>query len=191
MVRRVAIYVFDDAEELDVVGPFEVFGMAGRLRPGSFEVYLMAKSTRPVRFRYGLTITPDRALSEGSPFDILLVPGGKGARAAMKDEASLAMVRKAAEECELVASVCTGALVLASAGLLKGKRATTHWSALEELASFEGVRVEHRRFIRQGKVVTSGGISAGIDMALALVGSLEGAELKKQVARHMEYAVRS
>jgi transcriptional regulator GlxA family with amidase domain len=183
----VAVYVFDDAEELDVVGPLEVFGVAGRLRPGSFYAYTLAKKADPVKFRYGLSVIPERTLPQRPSFDILVVPGGKGAGEVMKDRVSLDFVREAAKNCELVASVCTGALILASAGLLRGKRATTHWSALKELGEFEGVRVEHRRYIRQGNIITSAGISAGIDMALAIVGSYEGSDLKREVARRMEY----
>lgn len=179
--------MFDDAEELDVVGPLEVFGVAGRLRPGSFDPYTLGKKGDAVKFRYGLSVIPDKSLAQRPAFEILVVPGGKGAREIMKDRASLDFVREAAKDCELVASVCTGALVLASAGLLRGKRATTHWSALEELAEFDGVRVEHKRYIRQGNIITSAGISAGIDMALAVVGSYEGSTLKREVARRMEY----
>ena len=100
---------------------------------------------------------------------------------------ALQFVKKRAENCEYVASVCTGALILAAAGMLNGKRATTHWAALDELRQFSKIRVEHRRYIRQGKIVTSGGISAGIDMALYLVGLFHGPRLRKEVAHRMEY----
>jgi transcriptional regulator GlxA family with amidase domain len=186
-MRRIGIFVFDDAEELDFVGPLEVFGAANRLRPDTFEVSTVGDSGREVRGTYGLRVKPNHSFQGCPKMNILIVPGGRGARREMKNLHALQFVKKRAENCEYVASVCTGALILAAAGLLNGKRATTHWAALDELRQFAKVRVEHRRYIRQGRIVTSGGISAGIDMALYLVGLFHGSRLRKEVAHRMEY----
>lgn len=186
--HRVGILVFDDVEELDFVGPWEVFGVAERLIPGSFALSLVSPRGSPVRARYGLRITGTLPMKGAGRMDLLIVPGGVGAKGVMKDADVLAWIRRANEEGAIVASVCTGALILASAGLLDGKRATTHWAALGDLRAFPGVRVEHDRFIDLGRVVTSAGISAGIDMALHLVGRFLSPEKAREVAHRMEYS---
>ena len=181
------ILVFDDVEELDFVGPWEVFGVAGRIFPGSFSLDLLSVRAAKVRARYGLSIDGATALHDAGYLDVLVVPGGAGARQMMKDSALLAEIRSRHQAGTLVASVCTGALVLAAAGLLEGNRATTHWTALDELRSFPGVHVEHERVIDLGQVVTSAGISSGIDMALHLVARFLGPERAEEVAHRMEY----
>ena len=186
-MRRIGIFVYYDAEELDFVGPLEVFGAAGRLRPDTFEVSTVGDSGREVRGTYGLRVKPNHSFRRCPKMDILIIPGGRGERREMKNLRALQFVKKRAENCEYVASVCTGALILARAGLLNGRRATTHWSALDELRRFSNVQVEHRRYIRHGRIVTSGGISAGIDMALYLVGLFHGPRLRREVAHRMEY----
>ena len=186
-MKNVAILLFDGAEELDFAGPLEVFGVASQLKPDSIHVFTLAASDREIQCINGLKVRPQYTFQSCPNFDILVVPGGQGSRREMKNADTLAFVRKAAGSCELVTSVCTGALILASAGLLDGKRATTHWAALEELERFPKVIVDHQRFIHEGKVVTSGGISAGIDMALHVVGLLLGVDVVAEVAHRMEY----
>ena len=186
-MRRVEIFVFDDAEELDFVGPLEVFGAANRVSPDTFDVSTVGDSGREVRGTYGLRVKPNHSFRTSPKTDILIIPGGRGARREMRNSRTLQFVKKRAESCEYVASVCTGALILAAAGLLNGKRVTTHWAALDELRKFSKVRVEHRRYIRQGRIVTSGGISSGIDMSLYLVGLFHGPRLRTKVAHRMEY----
>jgi transcriptional regulator GlxA family with amidase domain len=184
---RIGILVFDDVEELDFVGPLEVFGVASRL-DGGIEIILLAKDGKRVRGRYGLKVQPDHSISNCPSLDLLVVPGGKGAREQARfDPEILSFVRAHAGRMP-IASVCTGALILAEAGLLKGRKATTHWSALDTLRQYPEVDVkEGVRFVRDGSIATSAGISAGIDLALAIVKDVYGEETAKQVARHMEY----
>jgi transcriptional regulator GlxA family with amidase domain len=184
---RVGILVFDDVEELDFVGPWEVLGMAARLVPGSLNMRLISLRGGSIRAAYGLKIEASDPVDASGRLDLLIVPGGKGARALLKEGAILDFIRRAHAEGTVVASVCTGALVLASAGLLDGRRATTHWAALDDLRAYPKVSVEHQRVIDLGKVVTSAGISAGIDMSLHFVSRFLGLERAREVANRLEY----
>lgn len=185
--RTVAILLFDAVEVLDFAGPFEVFSVAGR--DGAFDVRTVAETTAPICTRGGLTVTPDAALEAGPAPDVLVVPGGQGARTAMHRDAVLNWVRAGAASAEVVLSVCTGAFILARAGLLKGRTATTHFSVLDRLGELApGAEVVRgRRFIDNGPVVTAAGISAGLDAALHVVGRLAGTAHAEATARHMEY----
>lgn len=185
--RTVAFLLYDELEELDFVGPLEVFGVAGRLRSGTFRILTVAQSIREIRGRYGLKLMPEYGFEDCPAFDLLVVPGGPGALEESRNPEVLSFVRQAAHKREYVCSVCTGALILAAAGLLDGRTATTHWAALDELRAFPKVTVDHRRFILDGNVMTSAGISAGIDMALHAVEMLYGRELSAEVALRMEY----
>ncbi|MBX9788039.1 MAG: DJ-1/PfpI family protein [Pirellulales bacterium] len=189
--RRVAILIFDDVEVLDFCGPFEVFGVCGRYgaAPPPFEVFTVAESVRPISARNGLSVNPRYALGDCPPADLLLVPGGWGTRREMYNDRVIDWVRQQATNVELLLSVCTGALILAKAGLLDGLEATTHAGAVEllrEVAPRTTVRPE-RRFVDNGRIITSAGISAGIDMALHVVGRLIGQEAARDTARYMEY----
>lgn len=187
MGYSIGIVAFDDAEELDFVGPWEVFTMAAQAN-GTDRVLLLAEHARPVRCAKGLRVVPDASLAEAPPLDVVLVPGGIGTREAMESEALLAWLRDVGARCRWVTSVCTGALVLHRAGFLAGRRATTHWSMLEALRDMGDVTVlEGRRYVRDGNVVTAAGVSAGIDMALWLVGELHGPDFARGVQRFMEY----
>lgn len=188
--RRVALFVFDEAEVLDVAGPFEVFSVTGRrhgLEP--FAVSLVAERPGLVTLRNGFRVEPHTTLAKTPAPDLLIIPGGQGTRREMHNPAVIDWVRRAAPRAELILSVCTGALVLASAGLLDGLEATTHHGAIDLLRSTapsaqvrEGVR-----FLDNGKVVVSAGISAGIDMSLHVVGRLLGQEMAEETAAYMEY----
>jgi transcriptional regulator GlxA family with amidase domain len=182
--------VFDDAEVLDFCGPFEVFSVTGRDRdPKPFRVRLVAEKARPVLARNGLSVNPDHTLADCPRSDILLVPGGQGTRKLMHNRAVVDWVRDRAAGAELVLSVCTGALVLGAAGLLDGLAATTHHGAFGELrqAALKATVREGVRFVDNGRVITSGGIAAGIDMSLHVVARLHGPEVAAQTARYMEY----
>lgn len=186
----IGIVVFEDAEELDFAGPWEVLGAWAEYFPDDgVRLRLLATSTTPVRCRKGLRVLPDAALSEADGLDVVVVPGGRGARRAMTDDALLAWLRGLAGRGTLVTSVCTGALVLAAAGLLDGRAATTHWSALDELRA-AGRDLELRpddRFVDEGPVVTAAGVSAGIDMALHLVARLVSVDRARAVRRQIQY----
>jgi transcriptional regulator GlxA family with amidase domain len=188
--RTVGILVFDDVEVLDFCGPFEVFSVTGRNRdPRPFHVVLVAERSGPVLARNGLSVNPDHTLVDCSRMDLLLVPGGQGTRKIMHDATIVEWVRARAAQVELVLSVCTGALVLAMAGVLDGLEATTHHGALELLRQIAPNTVvrDGIRYVDNGRVITSGGIAAGIDMSLHVVARLLGREEAAETARHMEY----
>jgi transcriptional regulator GlxA family with amidase domain len=185
----VGIFVFDDAEELDVVGPYEVLTWwAGHseLKP---EVVTFSTDGLGVRCAKGLRLVPDLAADEVDPLHVLVYPGGRGTRRLLKDPAHLQWVRTMRSRTPLMASVCTGALVFAAAGLLAGRPATTYWGAFDELAEIDRsvLADTEARFVDDGDVVTSAGVSAGIDMALHLVARLESVEEARTVRRGIQY----
>jgi transcriptional regulator GlxA family with amidase domain len=194
----VGILLFDQVEVLDFAGPFEVFSRT-RLVPGPesrrseesapFRVLTVARSREPVTATGGLRILPDFGFADAPPIDLLVVPGGFGTRALVDDSETLAWIDQAAARARRVASVCTGALLLAKLGLLKGRRATTHWGALDLLASLDASMsvVRDRRVVDEGSILTSAGVAAGIDMAFHVVETLFGAEVADETARYMEY----
>jgi transcriptional regulator GlxA family with amidase domain len=188
--RTVAILVFDEVEVLDFCGPYEVFSVTGRdCNPRPFRVLLVAERPGPVLARNALSVNPHHTLADCPPAELLLVPGGQGTRRIMNEPAVVEWVRSRATGAELVLSVCTGALVLAKAGLLNGLEATTHHGAMDllrQVAPNTAVR-ENTRFVDNGRVITSGGIAAGIDMSLHVVARLLGAETAADTARYMEY----
>lgn len=187
MSLTTGILLFDDAEELDFVGPFEVFTMAAIGHPGD-RVVTIAERPEPIRGAKGLRVIPDHGFADAPPLDVLIVPGGQGTRREVDNAALIEWIRKAAAPCRWVASVCTGTLLLHEAGLARGKRVTTHWGFVETLRQRGDVEVLERvRFVRDGNLVTSAGVSAGIDMALWLVGQLHGVPHARQTQRLMEY----
>jgi len=188
--RRICILLFDGAEVLDFCGPFEVFSVTGR-RQGltPFEVCTVAEKAKPIIARGGLSVNPSHSFETCLRPDILLVPGGIGTRREMNNPGMLRWLKDRAEEAELVLSVCSGALLLAQAGLLDGLTATTHHAALNELRAVNSnIRIDcSKRFIDNGRVIVSGGISAGIDMSLHVVARLLGEDQALETARYMEY----
>ena len=189
-MRNLGILIFDHVEDLDFTGPLEVFGTTSHLKPDSLHPFTIQREGREVVTVNGLKVTPDYSFRNCPRLEILLVPGGIGTRTEMKDLETLEFVRHNASSCELILSVCTGALVLAAAGLLSGKRATTHWAALEELKAFPQITIERARYVRDGNIVTSAGVSAGIDMALYVTKELFGETTVEAVARDLEYPLR-
>ena len=191
---NVAILVFDDVEALDLGGPYEVFTtatrMQQRLQPGApapFAVQCVARSPAPVRARAGLRVLPDANFASAERPDVLIVPGGVVDAAAACPE-TRAWVASAARGAQITASVCTGAFILAAAGVLADGPATTHWEDIADLrAQFPALDVqENVRWVDRGALVTSAGISAGIDMSLHLVTRLAGAALSERTARQMD-----
>jgi transcriptional regulator GlxA family with amidase domain len=190
MKKNVAILLFDDVEVLDFAGPFEVFAVTDELRDnGAFNVFTFAENIGTVRARNGLKVIPHFSREDCPPPHVLIVPGGVGTRPLLNKPALLEWIQKRAAKAELVMSVCTGALVLAKAGLLDGLRATTHHKCLDllrELAPHTEI-VDTERFVDNGRIITAAGISAGIDCSLHVVERLLGQEAAGQTAHHMEY----
>lgn len=191
MTRNVAILIFDEVEVLDFCGPFEVFGVTGVRDQGEqpFHVYTVAEKAGPVLARNGLSVNPGFAFANCPPPDILLVPGGRGTRQEIHNESLVNWVKAQAGRVELLLSVCTGALILAQAGLLDGLSATTHFLAFDELRALapNTMLCPDERYVDNGKIVLSAGVSAGIDMALYVVGRLLGEEQANETARYIQY----
>lgn len=191
MPRKLAIVMFDDVEVLDFAGPYEVFAVARDIQTNEplFDVYLVAEDLRPITARNRLSINPHYTFFTAPEPDIVLVPGGDGRRRQMYNPALLEWVAGRGQAAEHVLSVCTGAFILAGAGLLHGLAATTYHRSFEELAAF-APDVQFRpgqRWVDNGKVITSAGVSAGIDMALHVIEVLHGPDQALHTARYMEY----
>jgi len=193
--KRVGIVIFDDVEVLDFCGPFEVFS-AVRLNEdrrredaSPFEVLLVAEASGPVSASGGMQVIPHYTLHTCPKLDVLVVPGGWGTRRELKNPAMLDWLRKRAAEVETLTSVCTGSMLLGFAGLLDGRHATTHWKSLDWMRdSFPSVAVAYdQHVVEDGRVLTSAGISAGIDMALKVVARYCGEAVARATAKHMEY----
>jgi transcriptional regulator GlxA family with amidase domain len=197
MRKTVGILIFDDVEVLDFAGPFEVFSRT-RLVAGSdsrrgddsapFDTFTVARTRDVVTAIGGLKVIPHYAWADAPAIDILVVPGGFGTRALLNDEPTLAWIRETAARSSQVTSVCTGALLLAKVGLLSGRRATTHWAGLDLLASLDPtIQVQREMRVVSDGVVTSAGVSAGIDMAFTVVERLCGRAVADETAHYIEY----
>ncbi len=188
--RKVGILIFDEVEVLDFAGPFEVFGVTGfKERNVPFEVCLIAQEMRLIHARNRFAVMPHFSFETAPELDILIIPGGFGTRPLLTNQAVIEWLQRRASSTPLVLSVCTGALLLAKAGLLAGKSATTHHGAYSELRAVDSsvTVVEGVRLVDEGKIVTSGGVSAGIDMSLAVVSRLLGETVARQTAEYIEY----
>ncbi|HEU4740986.1 MAG TPA: DJ-1/PfpI family protein [Meiothermus sp.] len=192
---NIGIYLFDDVEVLDFAGPFEVFSVASRVykrhnpsQPKPFEVFTLAQYAEEVLARGSLRVRPHHTFESVPPLDLLIVPGGVVDEELEKPEV-LDFIAEQSESAQIIASVCTGAFLLAKAGLLEGKTAATHWEDADDLERmFPGLKVERGvLWVDHGQVVTSGGISAGIEMSLHLLERLLGTEVALATARQMEY----
>lgn len=181
------IVVFDKVEELDFVGPWEMLTMWSRFAKGPERCLIVAESAGPVACAKGLSINPHVTFADCPPLDYLLVPGGEGTRTEATNPAMLAFVAAQAAGCKAVLSVCTGAFVLHAAGLLSGKRATTHWGSLARLRALGDVDVVEERFVHDGPVWSSAGVSAGTDLMLAFIASTAGDEAAGKVQFGAEY----
>jgi transcriptional regulator GlxA family with amidase domain len=193
--KQTGIVVFTDVEVLDFCGPFEVFSATRlnearrREEPSPFNAFLVAETRSPVFTAGGMKVLPDYGLDDCPPLDILVVPGGWGTRKEMNNEHLIGWIARRAKEVETLVSVCTGALLLGKAGLLDGRRATTHWRSLDWMQElFPKTRVERQlHFVEEGALFTSAGISAGIDMALKIVARYFGDAVARATAKQMEY----
>jgi transcriptional regulator GlxA family with amidase domain len=193
--RLVGILIFPDVEVLDFAGPFEVFSVTRlnedrrREEPSPFEVKLIAERNEPIEASGGLRVISDYDLDNCPRLDILVVPGGWGTRKEIKNDRLINWISAQGENVDTLASVCTGSMLLGRAGLLEGLHATTHWRALDWMReSFPTVTVESKmHVVEDGRVFTSAGISAGIDMSLRVVARDYGEAIAGATARHMEY----
>lgn len=189
-MSHIGILLFPDVEELDAAGPYEVLAYWTRTYPqDGWSVSCLSRDGGPVTCAKGLTIAAHHTYADVPALDVLVYPGGQGTRPHLADAEQLDWLRRQRESVPLVTSVCTGSLVLAAAGLLAGRPATTHWGALDRLAELDpsiDVRREER-FVDDGDVITSAGVSAGIDMALHLVVRLAGVERAREVRRGIQY----
>ena len=188
--RHVGILLFDGVEELDAVGPWEVLAAWCEQAPqDGWAVHAFSRDGAAVRCAKGLVVQPTSSAEDLPGLDVLLHPGGRGTRTLMRDEEHLAWVRAQRGRVPLMTSVCTGSLVYAAAGLLAGRPATTHRGSLDLLAATDpSIEVRHDdRFVDDGDVITSAGVSAGIDMALHLLARLAGVERAREVRRYVQY----
>jgi len=193
--KQVGIIVYEEVEVLDFCGPLEVFSVTRlneekrREELSPFSAFLVAETKSPVLTSGGMKVVPDHDLDSCPRLDILLVPGGWGSRHQMNNERLLKWITDRSRQVETLTSVCTGALLLGKAGLLDGKRATTHWLFLDSMQElFPKVTVEKRlHFVEEGALFSSAGISAGIDMTLRVVARYCGEAVARAAARHMEY----
>lgn len=196
MALKVGIYIFDNVEVLDFAGPYEVFTTASRvfhkmtssLENLPFEVFTIGKTKKSIYARAGLKLHPDYSITSHPTPDLLLIPGGVVTRE-LEDDDVISWIKTTSSYTTITASICTGAFLLAQAGLLNDKNVTTHWEDSDELqAMFPALHVKpDARYLDEGSVVTSGGISAGIDMSLYLVKRLISSELALNTARQMDY----
>jgi cyclohexyl-isocyanide hydratase len=179
---EVGALVFEGIDQLDLTGPFEVLAS---LPDTVFQLY--AKSAAPVRDVHGLRLLPDAVFGETPPLDVLLIPGGFGQEALMEDDETLAWVARQAGDATHVLSVCTGALILGAADLLRGRRVTTHWAVRHLLPLFGAVAVDER-IVVDGKLTSTAGVSAGLDGALSVAAAIRGEEAAQAIRLFLEYA---
>jgi len=179
---EIGFLIFPAVQQLDLTGPYETLASW----PGA-RVRLVWKALDPVLSKTGLALTPDLTFATCPQLDVLCVPGGAGVNALLNDDETLSFLRRQAEAARFVASVCTGALVLGAAGLLQGKRATTHWASHHLLERLGAIPVRER-YVRDGKLMTGGGVTAGIDFGLALLAELAGQGVAEMVQLNLEYA---
>ena len=187
-MTTIGILFFEITEELDAVGPWEVFTMAAAQRD-EIKVVSISERGGTVKCSKGLRIVMDHSFADAPKLDVLLVPGGMGTRTEVDNPELLAWIAAVAPDCQWVTSVCTGSYLLAEAGPAAGKRITTHWGAIDMVRQRgkAGGVLENIRYVRDGNLLTSAGVSAGIDMALWLMGEMYSPEFARSVQRNMEY----
>ena len=194
---NVGIFIFDEVEVLDFAGPFEVFSRTRLLKGAEsrrsndsapFNPFTVSIDTKPLTATGGLKIIADYTFNNFPKIDILIVPGGYGTRTLLNNEILLKWIKAVSDKANITASVCTGSLLLAKAGLLEGKRATTHWGAIEALKSIsKDIQVITERRVVNDEIITSSGVSSGIDMAFMIVENLYGEEVSSDTAKYIEF----
>ncbi|SUB02716.1 transcriptional activator FtrA [Pannonibacter phragmitetus] len=182
MTLQIGLLAFPAVQQLDLTGPYEVFASAAGTK-----VHLVWKTLAPVTSATGLKLIPDMTFADCPQLDVICVPGGAGVNALLQDEEVLDFIRRQAAGARYVTSVCTGSLVLGAAGLLEGRKAATHWNAMDFLPLL-GATAQEGRSVRDGKIITAGGVTSGIDFGLTVVAELLGEEEAKTVQLAIEYA---
>jgi len=185
---NIGVLLFPQVEELDFVGPFEILSYINKIRPESTKVLLIAETAEPVKAFNGMKIIPDVTMANCPQLDILVAPGGKGRYAAMKNTAIKEFIQQQAQKAKYITSVCTGAFLLAEAGLLKNKKATTYHTAFAELAAYS-VDVLPQKVVRENNIITAAGVSSGIELGLYLLKEEFGAAVAQEVANKIEYDI--
>jgi transcriptional regulator GlxA family with amidase domain len=182
------ILLFDGVEELDFVGPWEVLTMAAARREGDDRVVTISENGGQITCAKRLRVLSDHSFADAPDLDVVVVPGGRGTRTEVDNQVVLDWLAKVSPTCTWVTSVCTGSMLLCAAGLATGKRITTHWSMVEAVREkFDADVLSNARYVRDGNVVTAAGVSAGIDMALWLVGQLYDEDYARLVQKYIEY----
>lgn len=194
IMKTIGIFIFNDAEELDFVGPYEVFAMINTVlqnegKDDAVNVILISEDGGDITGKKGMRVGAHASMSDISTLDVICVPGGQGSRAQLQNTHVLDWIKSIAAKCEWVTSVCTGAFILAKADLTHGKRLATYWGAFDEFQRLElpGELIPKVRYVRDGNLVTSAGVSAGIDMALWLTGQMFSPAFARKVQRGMQY----
>ncbi len=184
---NIGILIFPDVEELDFVGPWEMLTMWQEVAAGPDSCLIVAESKEPVRCRHGLSVNPHESFKSCPQLDYLLVPGGQGTRKEVSNDILIEFISTQAKSAKGVLSVCTGAFLLHKAGVLTGRKATTHWGSLDRLRDLGDVTVVEERYVVDGNVWSSAGVSAGIDLTLAFISSVAGEEVASLVQFASEY----
>ena len=179
--------LFPDLEELDLVGPWEMIAMWSKYADGPKTCLMIAETDAAVTCSNGMILTPHASFENAPELDYLLIPGGLGTRSQMRNEILTAFVAAQANHCKAILSVCTGSFILQAAGLLRGRKATTHWLSLKDLRKLDGVEVVEERLVVDGTIWTSSGVSAGIDLALEFIQHEAGEEVAGKVQSLAEY----
>ncbi len=187
MNRKAGIFVYPRVEELDFAGPIEVLGMVNKVSDNRVEIFAFSERRRRILCTNGLAVHPQHSFEDFPGADILVIPGGPGARSEMLKDSVISFIKSISESCELIISVCTGALMLGAAGLLAGRKATTHWAARGKLEGEFGAQLVDDKVVHDGRIITSSGISTGIDASLYAVKVLFGEEVAESVARRISW----
>jgi len=185
-VINAGILVFDNLEELDFIGPFEVLSYVNKIKPDSLNVWLISADEKNIQGYNGLRFITDYTIDDCPPLDVLVVPGGQGRKTAMKNTKILNFIQSRYNELKYLSSVCTGSFIIAAAGLLKDRHATTYHTALDELSGM-GVIVEKSKVVQDGKIITGAGVSSGIDVGLYLISKLFDEATAQETADKIEY----
>tara|TARA_R110000868_G_scaffold350501_4_gene611729 strand:- start:4247 stop:4876 length:630 start_codon:yes stop_codon:yes gene_type:complete len=187
MSANFGFLLFNDVEELDVVGPWEVIAVWSKQFGGPENVFTVSETKGVIRCVRGLKIVSDVDFSNCPPLDYLIVPGGMGERSESSNPVLVNFIKETAKHCKAVLSVCTGAMLLQAAGLLDGKNATTHWKSLNRLRQHEKTTIVEKRWVKDGTIWTAGGVSSGIDLALAFIADTAGEKVAGDIQFYMEY----